>query len=322
MVSNQHFDEAVEVSQDESTMDDSGLMNSTDMMQQQHLHPTQDRSNRPIDLENDPSSQSSNKQNLGAISEQHEDHDNDHDEESSSFQDEDDGEPHDESGEHIPKNASNLYNATEYKDLDVSPEIRQLFDHIERYKPAIIELDTKMKPFIPDYIPAVGDIDSFLKVPHPQIKNDGLGLTVLDEPAAQQSDPTVLDMRLRLASKQTNLKPMTVGCIDHADKQPKKITRWIENIQKVHREKPPPTVVYSRNMPDIEQLMQVWPSEFEDLLKAVPLPPADIDLSTEQYARIVCSILDVPVYDNLTESLHVLFTLYSVFKNNQHFQGM
>ena len=48
MVSNQHFDEAVEVSQDESTMDDSGLMNSTDMRQQQHLHPTQDRSNRPI----------------------------------------------------------------------------------------------------------------------------------------------------------------------------------------------------------------------------------------------------------------------------------
>ena len=63
-----------------------------------------------------------------------------------------------------------------------------------------------MKPFIPDYIPAVGDIDSFLKVPHPEGKKDGLGLTVLDEPSAQQSDPTVLDMRLRLASKQTNLK--------------------------------------------------------------------------------------------------------------------
>eukprot|EP00954_Amorphochlora_amoebiformis_P011948 933181-Amorphochlora_amoeboformis.AAC.1 len=129
-------------------------------------------------------------------------------------------------------------------------------------------------------------------------------------------------MRLRLASKETNLKPMTVRCIENADKNPKKITRWIENIQKVHREKPPPTVVYSKNMPEIEQLMQVWPPEFEEKLKSVPLPPPNIDLSTEQYARTMCALLDVPVYENVTESLHVLFTLYSEFKNNQHFQQM
>ena len=33
-----------------------------------------------------------------------------------------------------------------------------------RYTPQSIELDYKLKPFIPDYIPAVGDIDAFLKV--------------------------------------------------------------------------------------------------------------------------------------------------------------
>jgi hypothetical protein len=27
-----------------------------------------------------------------------------------------------------------------------------------------IELDTILKPFVPDYIPAVGELDSFLKV--------------------------------------------------------------------------------------------------------------------------------------------------------------
>ena len=32
-----------------------------------------------------------------------------------------------------------------------------------RYKPQQIELETKLKPFIPDYIPSVGDIDAFLK---------------------------------------------------------------------------------------------------------------------------------------------------------------
>ena len=35
-----------------------------------------------------------------------------------------------------------------------------------RYTPQTIELETKLKPFIPDFIPAVGDIDAFLKVTH------------------------------------------------------------------------------------------------------------------------------------------------------------
>ena len=33
-----------------------------------------------------------------------------------------------------------------------------------RYTPQTIELEHKLKPFIPDYIPAVGDIDAFIKV--------------------------------------------------------------------------------------------------------------------------------------------------------------
>lgn len=33
-----------------------------------------------------------------------------------------------------------------------------------RYTPKTIEIEHKLQPFIPDYIPAVGDIDAFLKV--------------------------------------------------------------------------------------------------------------------------------------------------------------
>jgi len=46
----------------------------------------------------------------------------------------------------------------------VSEEVKDLFSYIGRYKPHTIELDTRLKPFIPEYIPAVGDIDEFLKV--------------------------------------------------------------------------------------------------------------------------------------------------------------
>ena len=61
--------------------------------------------------------------------------------------------------------------------------------------PQKIELDYKLKPFIPDFIPAVGDIDAFIKV---ESNNPlELGLTVLDEPSAKQSDPSIMELQLR-----------------------------------------------------------------------------------------------------------------------------
>ena len=39
-----------------------------------------------------------------------------------------------------------------------------MFGYITKHSPQTIILDYKLKPFIPDYIPAVGDIDAFLKV--------------------------------------------------------------------------------------------------------------------------------------------------------------
>ena len=43
-------------------------------------------------------------------------------------------------------------------------------------------------------------------------------------------------------------------------------------------------------------------------------------MSLEEYIKVWCSILDVPVYDgHIVESLHVLFTTYTEFLSNQHF---
>lgn len=49
---------------------------------------------------------------------------------------------------------------------------------LTRYKPHTIDLETKLKPFIPDYIPSIGGIDEFIKVPRPDGKPDYLGLKV------------------------------------------------------------------------------------------------------------------------------------------------
>lgn len=69
-------------------------------------------------------------------------------------------------------------------------------------------MDYKFKPFVPEFLPAVGDIDAFLKVVPPEttltgeLFNDNLqlGLTVLDEPASNQSDPALLHLQLRATS--------------------------------------------------------------------------------------------------------------------------
>ena len=56
------------------------------------------------------------------------------------------------------------YDPAEFDHLPVSKELKELFQHIRRYTPQNMELDLKLKPFIPDYIPAIGDIDAFIKV--------------------------------------------------------------------------------------------------------------------------------------------------------------
>ena len=56
------------------------------------------------------------------------------------------------------------YDPNEFESIHASPEVIQLFSNILLYTPSNIELDYKLKPFIPEYIPTVGDIDAFIKV--------------------------------------------------------------------------------------------------------------------------------------------------------------
>lgn len=213
------------------------------------------------------------------------------------------------------------YDPADYQDLPVSPEIKELFGYISRYQVQVQELDTRLRPFIPDFIPAVGDIDAMIKINRVDHVDQGLGLEVLDEPCAAQSDPTVLDLQLRSISKTTNSKPMAVKQVTGDPN--KTVDSWIASISELHREKPPQTVNYSSQMPDIEGLMQVWPPEFEELLNSgVQLPNADINCTLKEYVSIVCGLCDIPIHkEKRIEALHVLFTLFIEFKNSQHFKA-
>ncbi len=64
----------------------------------------------------------------------------------------------------------------------------------------------------------------------------------------------------------------------------------------------------------------------EEALKDIPFPGPNVDLSTEDYTRVILSLLDIPIHKlgnskSIVESLHIFFTLYLEFRDSQHFGG-
>ncbi|MEQ2270220.1 Intraflagellar transport protein 46 [Xenotaenia resolanae] len=159
-----------------------------------------------------------------------------------------------------------------------------------------------------------------MMVPRPDGKPDNLGLLALDEPSVKQSDPTVLSLWLSEETKQhgaTELKKVT--SVASPQTNPRAVDSWVDSISALHRSKPPASVQYSRPMPDIDSLMQEWPSEVEELLGRLQLPPARLGCGLQQYVDLICSLLDIPVYNSRVQSLHLLFSLYLEFRDSQHF---
>ena len=150
-----------------------------------------------------------------------------------------------------------VYDPREFDHLNVNQEISSIFSYIQKYKAQTIILDYKLKPFIPDYIPAVGDIDAFLKVTTPDESKEKLGLIVLDEPQAGQSDPNVLDLQLRALTKHSAGKTSRSKKVTGGEVAGREVEKWIHDISDLHRSKPPPSVNYRHPMPDIDKLMQV-----------------------------------------------------------------
>lgn len=216
------------------------------------------------------------------------------------------------------------YDPAAYSGLGVSREVSELFEFIGAYQPTRTAIETQLDPFIPDYIPAVGDIDAMIKVAAPE-RIDGvdeaLGLEVIDEPCAAQSDPTVLDLQLRSIAKTATSKPVAVGQVADLEKNAKSLDNWIASITELHREKPPQKIQYSTPMPDVELLMQEWPPEVEALLRSVGLPSAELDVQLKHFVSIVCAVLDIPVHGSKIEALHLLFSLFVEFKESQGFRS-
>lgn len=202
----------------------------------------------------------------------------------------------------------------------------QLHSRICRYSPSKIEIPYTLQPFIPDYIPAVGDIDAFLKVTPPKPFSeksqiiefiDRLGMEVLDEPCGEQSEPALLHMKLRSMSTSNARAP---GPPPSVSKSSKDTEKWIAEVQALHANQPYPTVLHSKPTPDIDSLMVEWPAKMEQMLNNVGFPSARLDCSLKFYIETVCGLFDIPMAQNGNQvdyllALNTLFNLYLAVKN-------
>uniref|UniRef100_A0A8R1Z6X0 Intraflagellar transport protein 46 homolog n=1 Tax=Pristionchus pacificus TaxID=54126 RepID=A0A8R1Z6X0_PRIPA len=202
---------------------------------------------------------------------------------------------------------------------------KMLIGYFDSFTPEEMILDT-LYTYIPvEYLPAVGEPDPFIKIPRPDMIDDNTGLLFLDEPAVRQSDPVIVDMQMRTTVKNADKKhveqeAVPMKNVERADKNKEEIDKWIENIKELHRSRPTMSVHYSRGMPDVEKLMQEWPDNVERKLKDLTLPTAELDVPLETFVDLVLNTVDIPVNKSRIESLHLLFSLYSEFKNSQHFR--
>lgn len=208
------------------------------------------------------------------------------------------------------------------EELLVTVTMRELLCCVDSYTSKNIIIEPELVPFTLDYIPAIGEVDSFIKIPRPDEIKDSLGLATLDEPAIEQTDPAILNMHLRNKAKDLFNSDTPVKKLERADKKTVEIDQWINNIKSLHSKKPSDIVHYSNPMPDIERLMQEWPPPIEDLLRTRSLPSASLDATLEQYIDICLALFDIPVRKSRIQSLHVLFTLFYEFHSSQHFRNL
>lgn len=205
-------------------------------------------------------------------------------------------------------------------------DIAALWEYVRQYKPRDISIDTPLKPFVPEYVPSVGDVDDFVKIPRPDNHDDGLGLHVLDEPAGVQSDPSVLQLKLRRAGVEGAPVEDVAGVLTNDASSQRRLDNWITSVEQMHEATAPSEVTYSGKMPQLDALMQEWPPEVEQVVRNMQMPDASIDLDLQTLASTLCSALGIPVYSNVCESLHMLYSLYYEMQTNtaddQHHLGV
>jgi intraflagellar transport protein 46 len=120
---------------------------------------------------------------------------------------------------------------------------------------------------------------------------------------------------------------VVVRSIRNASDNKEEIDKWIrDNNSNTNQNQPVSNeVMYQNRMPSVEMIMKLaWPKETGDDEEGInegtnlDIPMADIDLSVDEYARLLCSLLGIPVYNGcMIDSVHLLLSLFVELTNSR-----
>lgn len=77
---------------------------------------------------------------------------------------------------YVDNNQKNNFESTKFNstttqlnsnNFTLTHDLKEIFSYINNYTPETIKIETMLQPFLLDYVPAVGDVDPFIKVTMP-----------------------------------------------------------------------------------------------------------------------------------------------------------
>uniref|UniRef100_A0A1I8FN56 Intraflagellar transport protein 46 homolog n=1 Tax=Macrostomum lignano TaxID=282301 RepID=A0A1I8FN56_9PLAT len=227
--------------------------------------------------------------------------------------DESGSESGEESEEDDTQPIEGAYNPEDYRDF------AELFDYIKRYTPAAHRAGPPPQAVHPGLHPGRGRHRRLHQGARAGLEADQLGLRMLDEPCASQSDPTVLDLQAAALSASCWC-PRRRRC--PGGKTPNgirtQIEKWISSISGspgTSTKQPCQRWNYTKPMPDIEQLMSevCAAPEIEELLKEVGLPTSNLECDLPAFCDIACWTSQSNK-SRVAVLCTCCFTLYSTFR--------
>ncbi|XP_023163218.2 intraflagellar transport protein 46 homolog [Drosophila hydei] len=220
-----------------------------------------------------------------------------------------------------------------WEQLPLQPELKELFPYILKYTPQTIETPYHLQPFVPEFVPAVGDVDAILKVQAPALLQpqaqrqreldeqlQRLGLILLDEPSGAQSEPSLLNMKLRSvlsggragnsrhAARSATLVPTA--------KTAKDIEKWIAEVEQVHMTQ---SMYDAQPRKDIDALLENWPRSFGTAANKEAVDEAyraclQQQISLVDYVRSLCECFGVEgPLETQSDYIHNIQTLFALY---------
>ncbi|XP_055838609.1 intraflagellar transport protein 46 homolog [Episyrphus balteatus] len=222
-----------------------------------------------------------------------------------------------------------LISPSSWDNLSLPQEIKEIFPYIAKYTPQLIETEYHLQPFVPEYVPAVGDVDAFLRVSFPAIMDirreqdiqehlQKMGLHFLDEPSGQQSEPSLLSIKLgsvltgSARSHSASKVPIAKSIIKDVDK-------WITEVEHIHLGQSGHNVQPEK---DIETMMIDWPQSYATLQNELNRAYNDDNLSLVEYIRVLCEKLEIdcggPGELTQAQCIQKVYTLFSMYLAANH----